>query len=61
MPARAPASPATGLHHHVPRYFNLSYFCASMCGLEKPRLVDQNWLEHDLSALLLRRLALGRR
>ena len=30
MLARAPASPAQSLHHHGPRYFNLSYFCA-MC------------------------------
>ena len=41
MLARAPASPAQGLHHHGPRYFNFSYFC-SMCGLEKLGLVDQN-------------------
>ena len=32
MLARAPASPAQGLHHHGP----------TMCGLEKLRLVDQN-------------------
>ena len=32
-----------------------------MCGLEKLRLVDQNCLERDLSALLLKTLALGRR
>ena len=42
--ARAPASPAQGLHRHGPRYFNFSYFC-TMCGLEKLGLVDQNWLE----------------
>ena len=24
--ARSPASPAQGLHHHEPRYFNFSYF-----------------------------------
>ena len=34
MLARAPASPAQGLHHHGPRYFIVSYFC-TMCGLEK--------------------------
>ena len=34
MLARAPASPAQGLHHHGPRYFNFPYFC-TMCGLEK--------------------------
>ena len=44
MLARAPASPAQGLHHHGPRYFNFSYFC-TMCGLEKLGIVDQNWLE----------------
>ena len=27
MLARAPASPAQGLHHHGPRYFNFPYFC----------------------------------
>ena len=41
MLARAPASPAQGLHHHGPRYFNFPYFC-TMCGLEKLGLVDQN-------------------
>ena len=30
-------------------------------GLEKVGLVDQNYLERDLSALLLRTLAVGRR
>ena len=38
MLARAPASPAQGLHHHGPRYFNFSYFC-TMCGLEKLGIV----------------------
>ena len=41
MLARAPASPAQGLHRHGPRYFNFPYFC-TMCGLEKLGLVDQN-------------------
>ena len=41
MLARAPASPAQGLHHHGPRYFNFPYF-GTMCGLEKLGLVDQN-------------------
>ena len=53
MPARAPASPAQGLHHHGPRDFNFPYFC-TIGGLEKLELVDQNWLERNLSALLLR-------
>ena len=41
MLARAPASPAQGLHHHGPRYFNFPYFC-TMCGLEKLGLVNHN-------------------
>ena len=32
-----------------------------MCGLEKLGLVDQNWLERNLSGLLLRTLVVGRR
>ena len=60
MLARAPASPAQGLHHDGPRYFNFPYFCA-MCDLEKLGLVDQNWLEHNMSVLLLRTLVVGRR
>ena len=60
MLARAPASPAQGLHHHGPWYFNFSYFC-TMCGLEKLGLVDQNWLERNLSVFLLRTLVVGRR
>ena len=35
-------------------------FC-TMCGLEKPGLVDQNWSECNLPALLLRTLVAGRR
>ena len=41
MLVRAPASPAQGLHHHGPPYFNFPYFC-TMCYLEKLGLVDQN-------------------
>ena len=59
MLARAPASPAQGLHHHGPQYFNFNYFC-TMCGLEKLGL-DQKWLERNLSGLLLRTLVVGRR
>ena len=40
--------------------FQLSYFC-TMCGLEKLGLVDPNWLERNLSGLLLRKLVVGRR
>ena len=36
------------------------YFC-TMCGFEKLGLVDQNWLERNLSGLLLRTLVVGRR
>ena len=60
MLARAPASPAQGLHHHGLRYFNFSYFC-TLCGLEKLGLVDQNWLERIFFVFLLRTLVLGRR
>ena len=41
MLARAPASPAQGLHHHEPWYFNFLYLCM-MCYLEKLGLADQN-------------------
>ena len=60
MLARAPASSAQGLHHHGPRYFNFPYFCIT-CGLEKLGLVDENELECNLSALLLRTVAVGKR
>ena len=58
--ARAPASPAEGLHHHGPLFFIFSYFC-TMCGLEKLELVDQNWLERNFSVFLLRTLVVCRR
>ena len=60
MLARAPVSPAQGIHHHGPRYVIFPYFC-TMCGLEELALVDQNWLERNLSAFLLRTLVVGRR
>ena len=59
MLARAPASPPKGFPHHGPRYFNFPYFCMTR-GLEKIRLVDQNSLKRDLSALLLKTLAVSR-
>ena len=40
--------------------FQFPYFC-TMCGLEELGLVDQNWLERNLSAWLLRTLVVGRR
>ena len=58
--ARAPASPAQGLHHYRPRYFTFSYFC-TMCGLGELGLVDQKWLERNFSVFLLRTLVVGRR
>ena len=39
---------------------SISLFC-TMCGLEKLGLVGQNWLERNLSGLLLRTLVVGRR
>ena len=45
MLARAPASPAQGLHPHGPRYFNFPVGCVTLRNL----------------GLLLRRLAVGRR
>ena len=60
MLARAPASPAQGLHHHGPRYFIFSYFC-TMCGLEKLGLLAQNWLERNFSVFLPRTLVVGMR
>ena len=41
MLARAPASPAQGLHHHGLRYFNFPYLY-TMYGIEKLGLVDRN-------------------
>ena len=60
MLARAPAPPAQGLHHHGPRHFNFPYFC-TMCGLDKLGLFYHNWLERNLSSLLLDTLVVGRR
>ena len=59
MLARAPASPDQDLYHHGPRYFNFPYFC-TMCVLKKLGLVDQSLSKRNLSALLLRTLAVGR-
>ena len=59
MLARAPASPAQGLHHHHGPITISLFF--TMCGLEKLGLIDQNWLERNLSTLLLRTLVVGRR
>ena len=39
--------------------FQFPYF-STMCGLEKLGFVDQNWLERNLSSLLLRTLVVGR-
>ena len=46
MLARAPASPAQGLHHQGPRYFNflISVQCVALRNLD---LLHQNWLERN--------------
>ena len=56
MLARAPASPAQGLHHHEPRYFNFLIFvrCVALRNLE---LLVGTYLFD----LLLRTLVVGRR
>ena len=53
-------NPTQGLHLHGSLYYNVSYSCMTR-GLDKLGLVDLNGLERDLSALLLRMLAVGRR
>ena len=41
MLARAPASPAEGLHRHGLRYYNFPYFCETFCfPLQKIRIVE---------------------
>ena len=60
MVVRVLALLAQGLHRHGPRYYNFPCFCMP-CGLEKVRRVDRNVLERDLSALILRALAVSRR
>ena len=40
---------------------SISLFFYNVCGLEKLGFVDQNWLERNLSSLLLRTLVVGRR
>ena len=58
MLAHTPASAGQGFHHHRPRSFNFPNFYIT-CGLEEYGLVDRNQLERDLSASLLRTLAVG--
>ena len=43
MLARAPAPPARGLHHHVPRYFNFLIFlqCAALRNVDL--LIKTDW------------------
>ena len=43
--ARAPASPAQGLHHDGPRYFIFSYFCTT-CGLNGAPFSYRNRTPH---------------
>ena len=62
MLARAPASPAKGIHHHT-MDLGISIFlifvrCVALRNLD---LLIKNWLERNLSALLLRTLVVGRR
>ena len=61
MLARAPASPAQGLHHHGPRYFNFLIFvrCVALRNLDLDLLIKTGW--NVLSELLLRTLVVGRR
>ena len=42
MLARAPASPAQGLHHHGPRYFKFPYFCTMCVAL---RNLEHCWIK----------------
>ena len=60
MLARASASPAQGLRHLQPRYFKFLIFvqCVALRNLD---FFYQNWLERNMSGLLLRTLVVGRR
>ena len=60
MLARAPASPAQGLHHHGPRYFNflISVQCVALRNLDL--LIKTGW-SVVFSFFLLRTLVVGRR
>ena len=43
MLARAPASPAPGLHHHGPRYFNFSIFVQCVALTNFDLLIKTGW------------------
>ena len=43
MLARAPASPAQGLHHHGPWYFNFPYFVRSVALRNLELLIKTGW------------------
>ena len=43
MLVRAPASPAQGLHHHGPRYFNFCYFCTCVALNNLDLLIKIGW------------------
>ena len=60
MLARAPASPAQGLHHHGPRYFNfsISVQCVALRNLDL--LIKTGW-SVIFPFFLLRTLVVGRR
>ena len=60
--ASAPTSPAQGLyHHHGTWYFNCPNFCMTCVAVQILDLLIKTGLEHDLSALFLRTLPVGRR
>ena len=44
MLARASASPAAGLHHHRPRYYNFPFFCTMCAALRNlDLLIKTDW------------------
>ena len=43
MLARAPTSPAQGLHHYGPRYFNFPYFCTCVALKNLELLIKTGW------------------
>ena len=50
MLARAPASPAQGLHHHGPRYFIFSNFCTKQPIMRiEDRLFDRGWVRSAMA------------
>ena len=60
MLARAPASPAQGLHHHGPRYFNFLISVQYLALRNLELLIKTDW-SVIFSFFLLRTLVVGRR